>query len=84
MMYSTTRERRKTINFYIENPYPAPACTAENMGEFQPTDRCSDLFYVCLRNNPTPQFEVYIQHYFSSLFIILGYVFNFIISITFD
>lgn len=37
--------------------YPAPACTANNIGEFQPTAKCSDLYYICLSAGAEPIFQ---------------------------
>lgn len=38
--------------------YPAPACSAANVGEFQPTEKCSDLYYICLSATGQPNFQV--------------------------
>jgi hypothetical protein len=32
-------------------------CTADNVGVFQPTDKCSDWYYICLSPTGQPQFQ---------------------------
>jgi len=38
---------------------PPPACNDDNVGEYQPTESCSDLYYICTSATGVPVFQVY-------------------------
>lgn len=55
---SRCADRYDAKSAICEYTVPTPSCTADNIGEYRPTARCSDLYYVCLPPvGSDPQFQ---------------------------